>query len=206
VTANGSVPASARGKGARAILNRPGGPARGDRRRSHTGLVLPEVLTVRMLVLAVVVLITAVLLVPTVRAAVQQRMELSQLHGQVATRQAEADRLQDELERWKDDAYVEGQARERLLMVMPGDHVWRTVGDDGVVEDIDPATGKKVDAGIVGGSADQGTPWYTTLWGSVGVADGPAEPSGDPSQEAPLPATPDDTGADLGGAVEAPVG
>ena len=183
MTANGSVPASARGTGARAMLNRPGGPARGDRRRAHNGLVLPEVLTVRLLVLAVVVLIATVLLVPTVRAAVQQQMELHQLRGQIEAQTAEADRLQRELERWDDEAYVEGRARTELLFVMPGDRMWRTVGGENVVEDVDPDTGKKVDAGVVGGTGVAGTPWYTTLWESVRVADGPGAADGASSDE-----------------------
>lgn len=204
MTANGSVPASARGAGARAILNRPGGPSRGDRRRAHNGLVLPEVLTVRLLVLAVVVLIATVLLVPTVRAAVQQSMELHQLRGQLEARSAEADRLQRELERWEDDAYVEGRARTDLLFVMPGDTVWRTIGGDKVVEDVDPATGKKVDAGVVGGAHAAGTPWYTTLWDSVRVADGPRADDAEKSSGAAPLDHPDDTGDEVGGAVGDP--
>ncbi|WP_165350367.1 septum formation initiator family protein [Xylanimonas protaetiae] len=168
--------------------------------------MLPEVVTVRLLVLAVVVLISAVLLVPTVRAAVQQSMELHQLRGRVEARQAEADRLQQELDRWSDDAFVMGQARDRLLFVMPGDQVWRTVGGDRVVEDIDPATGKPVEAGVVGGKSDAGTPWYTTLWDSVQVADGPhGAPDGTAPADGTEPADrPDDTGPDDGGAVEDP--
>ncbi|ACZ31695.1 Septum formation initiator [Xylanimonas cellulosilytica DSM 15894] len=166
----------------RAILNRPGGPARGDRRRAHNGLVLPEVVTVRLLVLSVVVLIAAVLLVPTVRAAVQQSMELHQLRGELEARQAQADGLQRELERWEDGAFIERQARERLLYVMPGDNVWRTIGGEDVVEDIDPATGKQVEAGVVGGHGGAGTPWYATLWDSVQVADGPRTPDAVPAE------------------------
>ncbi|QAY64655.1 septum formation initiator family protein [Xylanimonas allomyrinae] len=188
------MPASARGTGARAILNRPGGPDRDARRRAHNGLVLPEVLTVRLLVLAVVLLIAAVLLVPTIHAAVQQSMELHQLRSQVAGTQAEADHLKQELDRWEDPAYVEGQARDKLHFVMPGDHVWRTIGGDAVVDDVDPATGKPVDAGVVGLATGGGIPWYASLWDSVRVADGPA-----PS-DTPPPAsddgTPDDTGAE----------
>lgn len=172
------MPASARGKGARAILNRPAGPARDARRRSRNGLVLPEVLTVRLLVLTVVVLIAAVLLVPTVRAAVQQSMELHQLRSQLDAEHAEADRLQSELHRWDDNAYIEGQAREKLHFVMPGDRVWRTIGGDTVVDDVDPVTGKPVEAGVVGTESGAGTPWYAALWDSVQVADGPADEPG----------------------------
>ncbi|GAB2456457.1 septum formation initiator family protein [Xylanimonas ulmi] len=183
MTANGSVPASARGAGARAILNRPGGPDRDARRRAHNGLVLPEVLTVRLLVLSVVVLIAAVLLVPTVHAAVQQSMELHQLRGELSERQAEADHLQQQLDRWDDPAYIEGQARGKLQFVMPGDHVWRTIGGDTVVDDVDPSTGKPVDAGVVGTQAGSDAPWYAQVWDSVQVADGPARAAGQDGAE-----------------------
>lgn len=210
------MPASARGAGVRKMLNRPGGPAREARRRGHNGLVIPEVLTVRLLVLTVVVLIAAVLLVPTVRAAVQQQMELHQLRGVLTQRQAQADELQRELDRWNDSAYVEGQARDRLHFVMPGDTVWRTIGGDAVVDDVDPATGLPVDAGVVGGATGPGTPWYSTLWDSVRVADGPSKAAGaTPAEDTPAgrgegsadkedTGPQDDTGPDSGGADSVP--
>ena len=183
---NGSVPASARGSGARAILNRPAGPEKAERQRSHYGLLLPEVLTVRLIVLGVVLLIATVLLVPTVRAAVQQSMELHQLRSTLAAQQSQADALRGELERWDDNAYVEGQARDKLHYVMPGDHVWRTIGGDDIVDDVDPLTGKPVDDGVVGTLTDDGTPWYAALWTSVQVADGPPAEE-EPAQDEPTP-------------------
>ncbi|MEK8227881.1 hypothetical protein NKG05_19930 [Oerskovia sp. M15] len=47
-------------------------PALADRRRSRYGLLLPEVVTVRALVMSVVVLLAVILLLPTVRAFVNQ--------------------------------------------------------------------------------------------------------------------------------------
>jgi cell division protein FtsL len=135
------------------------------------------VLTVRLLVLAVVVLITTVLLVPTVRAAIQQSMDLRELQATLDAQKAESDALQEEIARWDDPAYVESQARNRLLFAMPGDTVWRTIGADQVVEDADPATDDQAQSGIVGGTVQSGTAWFTTLWESVGAADDPV--SGD---------------------------
>jgi len=177
---HGSVPASARGRGARAILDRAAGPPRAERGRSRYGLPRLEVLTVRLLVLGVVVLLAAVLLVPTVRAAVQQQMELHQVRTTLEQRQAESAALQRELERWDDPAYVEGQARDKLQYAMPGDHVWRTVGGEEIVEDLDPVTGRPVDDGVVGALTGGGTPWYAALWESVRTADGPPEPEPEP--------------------------
>jgi cell division protein FtsB len=145
---------------------------------------MPEVLTVRLIVLAVVVMIAAVLLVPTVRAWVQQTSETSRLRAELAAHEAERDALDRELARWDDESYVVGQARDRLSFVMPGDHVWRVLDADTVVEDVDPTTGKAVTDGVVGADGGSDRAWYTTLWESVQVADGPtpsAEPSATPS-------------------------
>ncbi|MEN5072863.1 septum formation initiator family protein [Isoptericola cucumis] len=157
------------GRGSR----RPAGPARDERRRSRYGLVLPEVLTVRLLVLSVVVLLAVVLLLPTVRGAVQQAGDLDRLRAELAANQTERERLTVELDRWDDRSYVEEQARSRLSYVMPSDRVWRVVDPDAAgPDDVDPVTGEAVDAGPVGTSAGPGVPWYQSVWESVQVADG----------------------------------
>jgi len=180
-------PAKGTGQGARQGTNartgastrrgsrRPAGPAREDRRRSRYGLVLPEVLTVRLIVLSVVVLLAVVLLLPTVRGAVQQAHELDRLRTELAQNQAERDRLEVELGRWEDRSYVEEQARSRLSFVMPSDKVWRVVDPDAAGDDdVDPVTGEAVSSGPVGTAAGSSVPWYQSVWESVQVADGPA--------------------------------
>jgi cell division protein FtsB len=144
--------------------------------------VLPEVLTVRLIVLSVVVLLALVLLVPTVRGAVQQSAEIDRLRAELARHEAERDRLEVELARWEDRTYVVEQARSRLQFVFPGDKVWRTLDADTVVEDVDPLTGQAVDAGPVGTDPTTGVPWYQSVWESVQVADGPT-PSPGPDDE-----------------------
>ncbi|GAA1732510.1 hypothetical protein GCM10009809_30010 [Isoptericola hypogeus] len=136
--------------------------------------MLPEVLTVRLLVLSVVVLLAVVLLLPTVRGAVQQSGDLDRLRAELAAHEAERGRLEVELDRWEDRSYVEEQARSRLSYVMPSDRVWRVV-DPGAAgaDDVDPVTGEAVDAGPVGTTSGDGVPWYQSVWESVQVADGP---------------------------------
>ncbi|MFI2103238.1 septum formation initiator family protein [Isoptericola sp. NPDC019693] len=183
----GSGTSTGKGKGAastRRGSRRPAGPAREDRRRSRYGLVLPEVLTVRLIVLSVVVLLAVVLLLPTVRAAVQQSHELDRLRTELAQNREERDRLEVELGRWEDRSYVEEQARSRLSFVMPADRVWRVVDPDAAGdEDVDPVTGEAVSSGPVGTSTGPSVPWYQSVWESVQVADGPAatgDDAGDP--------------------------
>lgn len=148
--------------------------------------MLPEVLTVRLIVLSVVVLLAVVLLLPTVRGAVQQSHELDRLRTELAQNQAENDRLDVELGRWDDRSYVEEQARSRLSFVMPADKVWRVV-DPGAAggDDVDPVTGEAVGSGPVGTTRGPSVPWYQSVWESVQVADGPAGTTGEDGGDAP---------------------
>ncbi|MFE5294584.1 septum formation initiator family protein [Isoptericola sp. NPDC056618] len=191
-TAKGSGKGTATsGKGAagsRRGSRRPAGPAREDRRRSRYGLVLPEVLTVRLIVLSVVVLLAVVLLLPTVRGAVTQAHELDRLRTELAQNRAERDRLEVELGRWEDRSYVEEQARSRLSFVMPADKVWRVVDPDAAGDDdVDPVTGEAVGSGPVGTSTGPSVPWYQSVWESVRVADGPATTDDDATGDEPGP-------------------
>ncbi|MFD2793373.1 septum formation initiator family protein [Promicromonospora vindobonensis] len=144
-------------------------PARADRKRGSFGLVLPEVLTVRAMVLSVVVLLAVVLLLPTVRAVVTQQAELRELRSELSQQQVQKEELETELARWDDRSYVIEQARSRFRFVMPGDKVWRPLDTESVQED-EPA------AGVVepspGVAEDAGTPWYTSVWDSVRIAGG----------------------------------
>lgn len=184
---SGRTPTSSgKASGGRRGSRRPAGPARDERRRSRYGLVLPEVLTVRLIVLSVVVLLAVVLLLPTVRGAVQQSHELDRLRTELAQNRAERDRLEVELGRWEDRSYVEEQARSRLSFVMPSDKVWRVVDPDAAgADDVDPVTGEAVDSGPVGTSAGPSVPWYQSVWESVQVADGPAAATDDGAEDAP---------------------
>ncbi len=163
--------------------------------------MLPEVLTVRVIVLSVVVLLALVLLLPTVRGAVQQSAEIDRLRAELARHEAERDRLEVELARWDDRTYVVEQARSRLQFVFPGDKVWRTLDADTVVEDLDPLTGQAVDAGPVGTDPTSDVPWFQSVWESVQVADGPSpspEPGDgeEPAEGGPSPSPSPSAGAD----------
>ncbi|MDR2722354.1 MAG: septum formation initiator family protein [Cellulomonadaceae bacterium] len=136
----------------------------------------------RILVLSVVVLLAVVLLTPTVRAALDQRAYMGRLNDQLTEAQAEAGHIDDEIDRWDDPSFIEAQARERLGFVQQGDRVWRTVGGDDLLKDIDPVSGLPVEAGIVGAASGPDIPWYTAIRQSVRTADGPAPPT---EEEAP---------------------
>ncbi|WP_123813208.1 FtsB family cell division protein [Myceligenerans xiligouense] len=128
---------------------------------------MPEVLTVRALVLSVVVLLAVVLLLPTVRAVVAQQAQLSELRQELSEQQEQKAGLENELARWDDRSYVIEQARTRLRFVMPGDTPWRTLDADSVQEE-EPEPGP-----VQTPREDQGetTPWYARLWDSFRIAD-----------------------------------
>lgn len=126
-------------------------------------------MTVRALVLSVVLLLSLVLLLPTVRAYVTQAGELDAMRDDLAQARDDHDELESQLERWDDESYVEQEARERLNFVMPGDRPWRVLDPEVVVDDIDPVTGEEITDGPVRGY-DDGTPWYEAIWTSVQVA------------------------------------
>lgn len=110
-----------------------------------------------MLITLVVVALAA--LVPTINSYVAQRQQLSQLRSQVSQQQDDVDALQEQVDRWEDPAYVQAQARERLLFAMPGETQYRLTDTSG--EDV-PLTAEEE----AKQSAAQGA-WFSALWDSV---------------------------------------
>lgn len=74
-----------------------------------------SVIALGLLALAVVVL------APSLRLLVEQQQQIAVLERSVAAGQAQVGDLQSELNRWADPAYIEAQARQRLLFVYPGE-------------------------------------------------------------------------------------
>jgi cell division protein FtsB len=62
-----------------------------------------------------------VVLAPNLKTLVEQRQQIAQLQTQVDQERANVKDLTGQVDRWKDPAYVEAQARQKLYYVMPGD-------------------------------------------------------------------------------------
>lgn len=90
---------------------------------------------------AVFVLIVAalVILAPSLRLLVEQQQEIAALEQRVIDQQAVVDELQTEIDRWQDPAYIEAQARDRLLYVYPGDISYLVI-DDGLTSESSDGT------------------------------------------------------------------
>ena len=119
-------------------------------------------LTGRAAMLALVVCLLAISLAYPLREYLSQRGDIADYRATVAEQEKRVAELQQQHERWNDEAYVEAQARERLHYVMPGETSYVVLESedkppsDGVVEAVPSETRKR--------------PWFTDLWHSVELA------------------------------------
>jgi hypothetical protein len=105
-------------------------------------------------------LVLVVLLAPTLRSYFAQRGEIGALERQVAQGEERVAALEAERERWRDPAYVEQQARERLKFVRPGEVSYTVLGG----EELDEQQ-------IATGAVPETRPWYDRMVASIGQAD-----------------------------------
>jgi cell division protein FtsB len=127
-------------------------------------------ITGRVIALVCVLLLVVLFYAPTVRIFLDQQHQIALAEQEIRDRTEEIARLQGELERWDDPAYVRAQARNRLGWVVPGETGYRVVGADGKPL----GGGVTVDDGVVEDSGLPGATWWAKLWGSVEAADKPA--------------------------------
>ena len=109
----------------------------------------------------------AVTLAQSLRVYFAQAKEKAQLQQQIDQTKQEIATLDDQLARWKDPAFVKAEARMRLGWVVPGETGYRVIGADGK-----PIGG---DSTVLSPSKPSTGMWWQQMWGSVGVADAPAE-------------------------------
>lgn len=76
-----------------------------------------------------VLVLTVVVLAPSLRIFVQQQQQIAQLRADVAAQKAGVKNLGDERARWDDPSYIEAQARERLNYVFPGEFSYLVIDD-----------------------------------------------------------------------------
>lgn len=137
---------------------RPADGARPPRRTAFTG---------RAAVLALVLVGLALTLAGPLRQFIVQRAAIADLRAQVHTQQQRVDALQQESDQWKDPAYVEQQARERLHYVMPGEVPYI---------DLTAPTGTEADPSSTVADPVHDGPWYSKLWSTVQGASTPPPP------------------------------
>ncbi|WP_168628106.1 MULTISPECIES: septum formation initiator family protein [unclassified Cryobacterium] len=77
----------------------------------------------------VVLVLTVVVLAPSLKVFIEQRQQIAQLEEQVRQQEAGVEELADEKARWDDPSYIETQARERLNYVYPGEYSYLVIDD-----------------------------------------------------------------------------
>jgi Septum formation initiator len=106
-----------------------------------------------------------VLLGSTVNAYVGQRGDIAALREKVVAQEQDVAALDAELERWRDPAYVEQQARQELKFVKPGERSY-------TVLDPEPDAGNRDPLASLA-QTDEALPWYQGVWESTRTADAP---------------------------------
>jgi len=116
-------------------------------------------------VLVGVVGFLVILLGSTVMAYVGQRGDIAALRDKVASQEQDVATLEAERELWRDPAYVEQQARQRLKFVKPGERSY-------TVLDPEPDPGNRDPLAAIA-DTDEALPWYQGVWESGRTADAP---------------------------------
>lgn len=136
------------------------------RPRPHLEVVDDRPLWARLTGRAVILILVAAALVMSlafpIREFLAQRSAIAAAEERVAQLESRVSNLQEQADRWRDDDFVEQQARERLHYVFPG--------EKGLVllspEDVEDARKPEIRTATVPEVA-----WYDTLWSSVQEAD-----------------------------------
>src|SRR5690606_20720191 len=81
------------------------------------------------IVALVVLVLTVVVLAPSLKILVEQRQQLAALEAEVRAQQEGVEDLTEEKARWDDPSYIEAQARERLNYVYPGEISFLVIDD-----------------------------------------------------------------------------
>jgi cell division protein FtsB len=113
-------------------------------------------------VLALIVL-GVVVLSPSLRVLAEQQQQIAQLEAELAAVDQEVQALEEQLDRWSDRAFVEAQARSRLMFVYPGDITYLVI-DDVDIENPDIVETISEDIEVVSSN------WMKSLFASYLVA------------------------------------
>ncbi|WP_144710573.1 septum formation initiator family protein [Curtobacterium pusillum] len=102
-----------------------------------------------LLMLAIIVLFVVVL-APSLRTLIQQQEQIAEQQREVAAQKADVTQKKKDVARWDDPAYIEAQARDRLLYVYPGEESYLVMGAESTASSAKPTT-------------DSGTPVSSTV-------------------------------------------
>lgn len=126
-------------------------------------------ITGRSLIVVAVLLVAAVLVAPTLRAFLNQQLEISAAREEIAAMQAQREDYERRIQLWDDPAYVTQQARERLELVMPGETLYSVTGRPSETETETETDTEAEDTPAAGADEVVNTrlPWAEGLWDSA---------------------------------------
>jgi hypothetical protein len=119
------------------------------------------------------VLVLAVLAVSyasSMRAYLEQKQHLQELRESIADSRKNIAALQREKRRWKDPAFVEAQATQRLSWVMPGEISFQVIGEDGRPLDHEDTLSDPDAIDVENEPA-----WWETAWQTMEAAGNPED-------------------------------
>ena len=121
-------------------------------------------------VMLTVLVLATVVLAPSLRTLVEQQNQIAQLRQAVEDKKDSVAELETDIARWDDPAYIEAQARDRLVYVFPGDYTYLVI-DDGTTVTTDD--GAPISDDIQTTKVD----WVRILLGSLVTAGTTTEPA-----------------------------
>lgn len=141
---------------------------------------------VELIVLIAVLIIFLLTIALPLRNYFEQRNEIKQVSASIAQKQQHKEELLSELDRYKNKAYLDEQARNRLGVIAPGEVAFRI---------LDPSMSHDRLTSTSAGEQTPQNPWYSTLWGSIAspaeVQKEAEDPQSTPEMKLPVkPATP----------------
>ena len=139
----------------------------------------------RAAILAGMVCVLTLTIAGPVRTYFAQRTEMKQLAASESALREQIAELEGQKAKLADPVYIAAQARERLGFVMPGEIPYQV--------QLPPSATMPSGAGPQTGVANNGDPWYTSLWHTIADAPhGPpvAPPPPDAPEPPPLPGLP----------------
>jgi cell division protein FtsB len=83
------------------------------------------------------IVLGVIVLAPSLKLLIQQRSQIASLERSVKQQQHDVSSLKTQVARWDDPAYIEAQARNRLLFVFPGEYSYLVIPQAGITEQQD---------------------------------------------------------------------
>jgi cell division protein FtsB len=113
----------------------------------------------RVLALSAIFFVLALTIAPPVKHYFTQRAQISALKAQLSADNSALQKAREELLLWQDPEYIKSQARERLLVVLPGERQYIVTEGDSV--------GNQPSSTKIASSLADGQPWYSRLIASI---------------------------------------